>query len=296
MSNLANQENEKNIAIVYRPDTKKALTLALKLIPWLNRRGYKVFTASQQKLLPGTKFVKFANNPKDSTKGKSLHLVIVLGGDGTYLRAVRFLKGAPIPILGVNLGSLGFLTETRAANLFSTLTLALKNKLLLKPRSMIEATIRRKGKEIATFNGLNDVVLARGGRSQLIDISINNDTRFVNTIRADGLIVASPTGSTAYNLSAGGPILHPKVKAFVVTPIAPHSLSSRPLIFSDESNLVLKVKGTREKTILVIDGLKVADVTKNDEILIKKSSQDHFLLRHPKDDFFALLREKLNFN
>lgn len=231
-------------------------------------------------------------------------LLIVLGGDGTYLRAVRLLDGLEIPILGVNLGSLGFLTPTRAEEVFAAVDATLKDQMQLTPRAMLEVELVREKKKALHFRALNDVVIERGRLSQLINLSIHCDSEFVSDVKADGLIVASPTGSTAYNLAAGGPILHPSVSAMVVTPIAPHNLTSRPLIFPDNEVLVfrmlnqplpLRPRKTVSMAQLVIDGQLVGEVSPTDEIRVKRSARDHWMVRDSQKDFFLLLREKLKF-
>jgi len=288
----------RNVAIVYRPDTAPALTLAKALTTWLLERNYKVFTAPEQKPIAKTTFLR------NRSQMANMSLVIVLGGDGTYLRAIRLLEGKAIPILGVNLGSLGFLTPTRAEEVFTTVEQALDNKMELRPRSMIQMKLLCKGKKKIELIALNDIVIERGSTSQLINIRIQVDKQLVSEVKADGLIISSPTGSTAYNLSAGGPILHPDVKAFVVTSIAPHALTNRPLIFPDDGHLHFSLvektpsKGKTKSSDLanvVVDGVKVCDFSSEDELVISRSTHDHLMVRDPGQNYFHLLREKLKF-
>lgn len=285
--------SNKGIALVYRPDTAPAVTLAKALTAWLTDREYKVYTAPGQKAIQGTTLLK---NPAGLGK---MNLVIVLGGDGTYLRAIRLLSGKAVPILGVNLGSLGFLTPTRADELFTAVENTLENKMELRPRSMIQVQLLRKGKKKLDLLALNDIVIERGSLSQLINISIHSEKLLVSEVKADGLIIATPTGSTAYNLSAGGPILQPETKAFIVTPIAPHSLTSRPLIFPDDIQLsfrlVGKLQNRKEQAHFVVDGVKVDQISLDDEIIIHRSKMDHLMVRDPNQNYFHLLREKLKF-
>lgn len=279
------------IAIVYRLSTPSAISLAKALTSWLRARGYKVFTAPEQKVIQGTKLLK------SSAELSKMGLLVVLGGDGTYLRAVRLLKGQPVPILGINLGSLGFLTPTRADEAFTAVEHTLQNKMELRPRSMLQITIVKKKKKKIHLLALNDVVIERGSISHLINIEIKLDQTLVKEIKADGMIISSPTGSTAYNLAAGGPILHPDSNVMVVTPISPHSLTSRPTIFPDDKELSFKLIEKIEKQIayVVVDGQKVDELTFDDEIFITRSSVDHFLIKDPEHDYFSLLREKLKF-
>ena len=208
------------------------------------------------------------------------------------------LEGKSIPILGVNLGSLGFLTQTRAEELFTAVEQSLENKMELRPRSMMDVKVLHKGKVKSELRSLNDVVIERGSFSQLINIAIHAERKVVSEVKADGLIISTPTGSTAYNLSVGGPILHPQTRVVVVTPIAPHSLTSRPLIFPDEMKLSFKLMakvGTKQKAHFVLDGFKLLELSPDHEIVITRAETDHLMVLDPKRNFFHLLREKLKF-
>jgi NAD+ kinase len=193
---------------------------------------------------------------------------------------------------------LGFLTPTRADVAFAAVEHALKNKLELLPRAMLEIDFLRKGKKIASYRALNDVVIERGTQSQLINIGIHSDQLLVSELKADGIIVATPTGSTAYNLAAGGPLLHPDTRAVVVTPIAPHSLTSRPLLMPDYRDLRFQIVGTKSPGVagrLVLDGQILSDVLGEDEIIVRRSPTDHMIVREPGHNEFLLMREKLKF-
>lgn len=285
------------IAIVYRSETASAFSLAETLASWLNDRGLKVFTAPEQAKIPGTRVLRSKNELN------KMGLVIVLGGDGTYLRAVRLLAGHTVPILGVNLGSLGFLTPTRADEVFAAVDHTLQDKMELVPRAMLEVECG-KGRSRQKFSALNDIVIERGRLSQLITLSIQCGTDFVSEVKADGLILSSPTGSTAYNLAAGGPLLHPSVRGIVVTPIAPHSLTSRPLIMPDDQELVFKMVGKPlplrpRKAIsmaqLIVDGQFTSEIGLDEEIRVRRSSLVHWMVQDPQKNFFFLLRDKLKF-
>lgn len=279
----------KSIAIVYRLRTDQAVSLGIELAGWLSEKGYKVYTAPEQKTLTGT------STMKDKGLLKKMGLVIVLGGDGTYLRAVRLLGEHQIPILGFNMGNLGFLTAHHADECFKVVDETLRGKMSTCARSMIRTRVYRKGKLRDEFNALNDVVIERGSHSQLINTSIFVEKMLVKDVRADGLIISSPSGSTAYNLAAGGPVLHPEVKAFVLTPVAPHSLTSRPLILPEDREIEFKITGEKLKAHLIVDGQKMAELTTEDEIVVSRSQYDHWVVRDPKHNFFHLLREKLRF-
>ena len=278
----------KNVAIVYRPDKPEALQTASEAVAWLKKNGFKAFTAPDQKLLKNTTKATL----KDLAK---MGLIISIGGDGTYLRAVRMLEGKTIPILGVNLGSLGFLTTTRAKDMTAHIKKTFEGKMEFCPRMMNEVCIKRKNKVYKMFLSLNDVVIERGPLSQLINIGIYNADFLVSDVKADGLIISSPTGSTAYNLAAGGPVMHPAVKAIVVTAIAPHSLTTRPFIFPDNQELSFRLNTKTQKANLIVDGKKEFELTIQDEVVIKRSSQDHLMVLEPNYNYFNLLREKLKF-
>lgn len=283
-------EPKASIALVYRLETAQAVSLAKKVADFLKEKGYLVFTGPEQKLVPGTKAAK--------TKKEldAFQLVIVLGGDGTYLRAVRMLEGRNVPILGFNMGSLGFLTAHNAESTFEIIEKTLAGKMVLRPRSMLVAKIIRKGRTRGEFHALNDVVIERGSMSQLINTAIYSEKFLVSEVKADGFIVASPSGSTAYNLAAGGPILHPESPVFVVTPVAPHSLTSRPLIFPDDRELSFRLDAKKTQTAhFIVDGQKVTEITPEDEVVLTRSCYDHWMVREPDHNYFHLLREKLKF-
>ena len=282
-------KNNKKIAIVYRLHSPSAVKIAKKLTLRLKAKRYKVFTAPEQKQLPETKLLISSNELKE------MALVIVLGGDGTYLRAVRLLKGHPVPILGFNMGFLGFLTTHAVEDVFATVDQTLKNKMVVHARARLQAQVKLKSGRNILFEALNDVVIERGSFSQLISTALYFDDSLVNHIKADGLIISSPTGSTAYNLAAGGPILHPEAQAWVVTPVAPHSLTSRPLIFPDNKKLIVKLDQQTSVAHLIVDGQKVLELSPEDQVHITRSKVDHVMLRRPGHNFFKLLKEKLKF-
>lgn len=275
----------KNVAVVYRRATPAAQSSARETCLWLKARKVRVFSHPDQKLEGASKL----RSPK------LLDLVIVLGGDGTYLEAVRMLGESRVPLLGVNMGGLGFLTVTRVQDLFPMIELALEGKLEVKRRSMLNVQVRTGSRVRAQFACLNDMVIERGPTSQLINVAMTVDRLPITHIKADGLIVATPTGSTAYNLAGGGPILHPEVDALVVTPICPHSLTSRPFIFPDKRKVQFSILGAGKKAVLTMDGVKRAKIGPNDEVWVDRHAHDHLFLRKVGHNFFSLLKEKLKF-
>lgn len=279
----------KAVGIVYRIHTPTAVSAAKKLVRWLQSKGYSAYTAPEQKLISGSQLIK------GKSDWKKIGLMIVLGGDGTYLRAVRLLEGLPIPILAFNMGSLGFLTVHPGEQLFSLVQKALQGHLIMRPRGMMTIKLKKSNKLTHEYMALNDLVIERGSYSQLINIGVESDGFNVNDVKADGIIISTPTGSTAYNLAAGGPILHPDSKVLVVTPVAPHSLSSRPFIFPDDHYLSFHLKGLGQKAHLVVDGQKVLEIDSSYKIQIKRCTLDHWVVREPSFNYFSLLREKLKF-
>ena len=282
-------KTNKKIAIVYRIHSRDAVKMAKKVSEKLKAKKYDMYTAPEQKTIAGTKTVVSSNELKD------MSLIIVLGGDGTYLRAVRLLRGHPVPILGFNMGSLGFLTSHPVSEIFEVINQTLKNDMVLESRSRLHTSVKLKSGKKVSFDALNDIVIERGSFSQLISTSVYYNKNYVNDIKADGLIISTPTGSTAYNLAAGGPILHPEVKAIVVTAVAPHSLSSRPLIFPDHQALTLKLEKQTSTANLIIDGQKVIELSPEDEVTITRCEKNHLMIRKPNHNFFSLLKEKLKF-
>ncbi len=219
----------------------------------------------------------------------SSDLVIVLGGDGTLLSVAHVAARAGVPVMGVNLGRLGFLTEIRADEMTATLDAYLDGERdIISPRWMFE---------VETDNGasycLNDVVVNKGALARMIEFTITIDVQEIATLKADGLIVSTPTGSTAYSLAAGGPILHPWVPAAVITPICPHTLTFRPLIVSSGSKIKIQLLTGGEEVYLTLDGQRGGILVKNDEVIIRRASNDLLLVVSPRRSFFNLVKEKL---
>lgn len=282
----------KKIALVYRAQTDDAVTSAKQLAAWLVKKNIAVYTAPEQKKIAGTVLMKSARELK------KVDLIVVLGGDGTYLRAVRLLQGEAIPIIGFNMGTLGFLTSYSAepaSQVQKVTTDALDGKISFFHRSMIGVSVYKGAKKIKTFSALNDLVLERGGNSQLISCQISSEDSIISSIKADGFIVATPTGSTAYNLAAGGPLLHPESPVFVVTPVAPHSLTSRPLIMPDHKSLKFRIQSEAVKAHLIVDGQKEMEINSQYQVVVTKSDHTHLMAKSSVDHFFHLLREKLKY-
>ena len=276
-----------NVAIIYRDQTPRAQSLAEELCTWLKNKKLNVF------------FQKDKSTHKDGMtietpeQLKNLQLVVVLGGDGTYLEAVRFLGDQQVPVLGINLGSLGFLTENRVDEVYEVLEATLQGKMKQVPLALLSVEV--KAPQPQKFIALNDIVIERGQSTHLLNVGMYWDGDLVTETKADGMIISSPTGSTAYNLAAGGPILQPEVHAIVATPICSHSLTSRPIIFPDNKVLSVRILGQNRSGILSIDGQRRAEINEKCEILIQRHKLEHIVLRKTSHNFFSLLREKLKF-
>ena len=279
----------KSVGIIAKPGKPELTTLVPELCAWLAKRGYSVFvdegTGAFAAGLPLVEREKMAERKPD--------FVIVLGGDGTLLAASRAVAKAGIPLLGVNLGSLGFLTEVPLAELYPTLEAATENRCAVESRAMLHCQLVRGEKCLASYEALNDVVVSKTALARIADFDVILDQVFVSNYKADGVIVSTPTGSTAYSLAAGGPILAPDVDAFVITPISPHALTNRPLVVRDVAQLDLVVRSAQGEAYLTVDGQTGMPLEDGDRLRCRKSEHKVRLLRLREKTFFDVLRSKL---
>lgn len=263
---------------------------------WLRARGIEaVFDPDTAALAPQAAGVTIVDK---STLPTCVDMVLVLGGDGTLLGMADLIAqaGSSIPILGVNFGGLGFLTEITLPELYPALEAAVGGQAQLDERITLRAAVVRHGRVFQERIVLNDVVVTQGALSRIIELSVSVDDHLVTRVRADGLIVASPTGSTAYNLSAGGPILHPRVEAFVMTPIAPHTLTNRPLVIPATAVLRIQphVDSSRDEIHVTFDGQVGVRLHQDDLVEVRRSDRPLRLIRATTRSYFEVLREKLN--
>ncbi|MCU1321389.1 MAG: kinase [Acidobacteriaceae bacterium] len=276
-------------AIISKPQKPELAGILTDLIAWLKPRGYKyVLDTVSAAYIQDPNPVERQDLPQHNP-----NLVIVLGGDGTLLSAARVFARTTTPILSVNLGSLGFLTEIPLADLYNTLTAWCDNCAGIELRSMMHAELHRDGKLFQEWHALNDVVVAKGAIARMADFRVEIDQQFVATFRADGIIVATPTGSTAYNLAAAGPIVMPSVNAMVVTPICPHLLTIRPIVVPGDSNICIDVEGVPNETYLTVDGQEAVPLLLGDQICCQRSEFSVRLLRLHPNGLFNVLRSKL---
>ncbi|MEN9724333.1 MAG: hypothetical protein RJB38_2319 [Pseudomonadota bacterium] len=224
-------------------------------------------------------------------------LIVVLGGDGTFLSIARLMKNRSVPVLGINMGQLGFLTEIKKSEAISALSEILSGVApLISQRSLLEVTVCRKGKTVFQGPVVNDAVISKGAIARIIGIQVRINDRDVTMIRADGVIVSTPTGSTAYSLAAGGPILEPSLPALVITAICPHALTQRPLVISEESVVEMTLQHRPGHVLLTLDGQDVVDLKEGDRVTIKRFKKHALkIVASPDRDYFGLLREKLKF-
>ena len=221
-------------------------------------------------------------------------LLIVLGGDGTLIHAARLARGRKVPILGVNLGTLGFLTEVPHQELFPTLDEVLAGRITLEPRMKLSCRLVRGGEVIVEDEVLNDVVLNRGALARIADHETFVNGTYVTTYKSDGVVLATPTGSTAYGLSAGGPIIHPALDCMLVAPICPHTLNQRPIVVPGDLTVRIALKSEAADVYLTLDGQSGHELRLGDQVEVTRSPHSAWLVRNPQQDYFSILRQKLH--
>jgi NAD+ kinase len=275
------------VGILSKPKIQYAPEIVCGLLRWLDERGVRYRCDEQTALYAGRKEFFDRDVVPDGTQ-----LVIVLGGDGTLLSAARAIGGRNIPLFAVNLGGLGFLTAITVDELYPELERAFRGEHRIGRRRMLDCELIRNEKVIGSYSALNDVVITKTMIARMIDLNTFVDNHFVSKFKADGLIISTPTGSTAYSLSAGGPIIFPSVAAICLTPICPHMLTNRPVLVSDTS--IIRIESQSEDgTFLTIDGQVGEPISKGDRIICRSSSKTINLIRPPRMMFFDVLREKL---
>jgi NAD+ kinase len=277
------------IGIVYKHGYEPARLEAVKLRRWLEAKGIKVYS---EEMSPKGRMNEISED--SSITHKNIKALIVLGGDGTMLGAARKVGRHGVPIFGVNLGGLGFLTGIPLNKLYECIDMMLNGQLKIEDRLMLETKVIRDDVEICRFPTLNDVVINKGALARIIDLDVYISNEFLTTFRADGLIISTPTGSTGYNLAAGGPILYPTLSNVILTPICPFTLTNRPLILPDSALILIKMgKESEEKVSLTFDGQVGFDLMHEDRILIHKSESRIKLFKSPDQTYFEILRTKM---
>jgi NAD+ kinase len=281
----------KTAGLIAKPRSERAARLVPELIAWLEQRGIAVHTD-----LEAGAYVGRPGASREEVAA-AVELLIVLGGDGTLLSAARAAiqpraRHRNLPLFAVNLGGLGFLTAIKVDDIYNQLERVLRGGAAVAERRMLHAELWRGGRKVAEHEALNDTVLTKSDMARMIELEISVDRYFVCVYKADGLIVATPTGSTAYSLSAGGPIMTPNVAALAITPICPHMLTNRPVIVPDESEIQVTVRESGP-THLTIDGQVGESLEPGDRIVCRRSEHTIRLIHPPGTQFFDVLREKL---
>lgn len=282
----------KRIGIVVKAQ-KEAIEKADELETWLKAMEIQVITR-QNIPAPITSRHRFVENiPKAPP---DLSCIVVLGGDGTFLSAVRWVQDTGIPILGVNLGAFGFLTEATAEQLFPIMEKVIKDDFATEERILLSAKVVRAGEEVACQTVLNDVVVNKEALARIAHIHTYIDDDYLTTFKADGLIVATPTGSTAYSLSAGGPIVYPSLETIILTPICPFTLINRPLILPDTVTIKIRLEERESNIFLTFDGQVGLDVTHQDAIIVRKAPHTIHMIKTPGQSYYDVLKAKLSWS
>ncbi len=277
------------IAIFAKMHDPRCQGVASDLIQWLEARECTPLVEPNLARLIGCSDQMTEEEIRDQAD-----LVVVLGGDGTLISVARLFSDKDVPILGVNLGSLGFLTEITFEELYPRLELCLQSAPRVSARMMLMVTLLREGKPQEVYHVLNDVVINKGAMARIVDLETKINRQFLTTYKADGLIVATPTGSTGYSLSAGGPIIQPQMSCIVITPICPHTLTNRPIVVTDEAIIAVTIKSTfEEKVYLTLDGQVGIELQEGDAVEVRKALNKTSLVVSRTRDYFELLRTKL---
>jgi NAD+ kinase len=280
--------SKKTAAIISRPERPDVADILPDLFLWLAQHGYRVIVDQETAKYAARQEVV----PREQMASRALDLVIVLGGDGTLLSAARVTAPIDVPLLGVNLGSLGFLTDVPLQSLYHMLDAIAEGRAPVEHRSLMQCDLLRGDIVRGNYLVFNDAVVNKTALARLNTYDLYIDKTFVSSYRADGMIVATPTGSTAYSLSAGGPVLMPTVKALVVTPVAPHSLTHRPLVVPDSVEIEILLRSEEEVAYLSLDGQPGLDLRDGDRVRCRRS-EHHVNLFRTGGDFFNVLRSKL---
>ena len=282
------------IGLVLKPHQPEALKTICELTQWLSARGIELVGGPEIERDRIQQQTGCAVREVQSDKlAQEVDLVLVLGGDGTMIATARMIGDSDVPVLGVNFGGLGYLAEFRIEELHSALEAILAENYRLDKRVMLSVELLRGQESITKNRVLNDVVINKSALARIIEIEAYFNQQFVNSFRADGLIVSTPTGSTAYNLSAGGPVIFPSMNAIVITPICPFTLSNRPIVVPDDSDIELRLKTDKEDVALTLDGQVGFALQVEDRVMIRKSKTTFKLIQPANRNYFDVLRDKL---
>ncbi len=274
------------VGLVAKYEEPKATEMVRKLLPWLKSRGKQVLIEDG--------VVRAGGKPCSKVEmAKRADLIISLGGDGTLLSIAPLVERPDVPILGVNLGGLGFITEVAIDELESILAKTLKGDFFAEKRLTLEILVQRKKGKRSRFRVLNDAVITKGARSRIIDLETHVESEYLCTYRADGLIISTPTGSTAYSLAAGGPIIHPSLGAVILCPICPHTLTNRPIVVSSKAMISVTLRSSGGTVILSPDGRQGVRLNSGDRVEVRDYGVPVSLIKLPSRSYFEILRNKL---
>lgn len=276
------------IGVIVKRNKPEALEAGGDLIAWLGVKGIEVLVDSE--LAPQVKGHRGLLSPEALPQ---VGLMVVLGGDGTFLSAARLVGNTGIPILGVNLGGLGFLTDFTLRELYPALERVLAGDYETEARMVLTSTIMRAQRLLAEYSVLNDVVITKAAIARIIDIETSINDNHLTMFKADGLIISTPTGSTAYSMAAGGPIVSPALSAIIITPICPHTLTNRPILVPDSAEIKVIIRSKQEDVHLTFDGQVGHRLQAGDLVRIRKSAHSVQLIKSPFKDYFEVLRTKL---
>ncbi|GAB4482278.1 MAG: NAD(+)/NADH kinase [Thermodesulfovibrionales bacterium] len=277
----------KTIGIICKSKRSEPIDILRDLLPWLKERGCEVLIDSEAAEQLGVAGTKRELIPEEA------EAVLMLGGDGTMLAVSRLVAEKGIPILGINLGSLGFLTEVTKEEMYRAIEKMLAGGCAVEERLMLRAGVTREGREAASYTVLNDVVINKGALARIIDLETFVNGRYVTTFKADGLILSTPTGSTAYSLAAGGPILHPTADSIIMTPICPHTLTNRPIVLPADYHVEVILCSVSEDVVLTLDGQIGFPLKRDDVVHVTRAAVTTRLLMPVERDYFDVLRKKL---
>jgi NAD+ kinase len=284
----------KRIGIIAKQNKPEAVTIVSHLVDWLQPKKIEVYIEEGMgKLFSPSLSGPFLNFVKREEIPAYVEMIIVLGGDGTLLSVARLVRDREIPILGVNLGGLGFLTEITLEELYRLLERVIRGDFITDERVVLNVDVIRRGDRLAEFTVLNDAVINKGALARIIDLETTINGENLTTFKSDGLIISTPTGSTAYNLSAGGPIVYPSLHCIVITPICPHTLTNRPIVIPDDVEIQTILKTKQQEVILTLDGQQGFSLECEDVVEVKKAEGRILLIKSPYRHYFELLREKL---
>lgn len=294
----------KKIGFVIKRSQPEAASYAAELAAYCLSRGVEVVFSDEsrsvalnlKKAVPREQRKRVAVLPKPALVDRC-DLIAVLGGDGTFLSIARLMRRRSVPVMGINMGQLGFLTEIKRSEAMSSLRDLIDGvPPVISERALLEVTLKRRNKVIFQGPVVNDAVISKGAIARIIGLQVAVNGRWVHNVRADGIIVSTPTGSTAYSLAAGGPLLEPSLGALILAPICPHSLTQRPLVLSDQEEIQIRLHHRPGHVLLTLDGQDAVDMNEDDIVIVRRFKKHSLqLISSPTRDYFSLLREKLKF-